>query len=349
MKLIVKGGRLDVDRLRNLLNTVLSKYNIDVEMIEESSRGNKQVIDVRIQLRNSVYYSPFHSQYYDREKDEFFESSGVYLSSPDYKFGRKARYAHFYHFALFNDTIAYIMGTLKAKGLIEDWQLKSAVLTVKDEHWRRDFPYEYLPQFDPAFRRPLSIVKRVKGIRIPNRRDHAIEVVKRLPGYVDTGKLSPRDIPRFVDTLETFTSIKHLYNSYPKTLDEVEPLTRAYIILELGEEKGNEIIADRGMNAVAEYREKVLNWLETVSIKDKKFRKYISILTEELVKDLDRYSRKVGEVVEETLKDTDSAGFPFGLAKHLVYKPYIPDEVKNYDLEKLVESREKRIGVSYQQ
>lgn len=347
MELYIEGEKINTRELEKLLNNVLSKYNIQVDLTEYKWRG-KQVVNIKIKLINPVHFASTFSLIYNERQDKLLRGTGMYINAPREEFGTKKPFPHFYHIALLNDIIAYIMESLKDNGYISNWVFQSSIMTVKSRDWRRYFQYKYYPQYDPAFKKPLTYSKTIKGVRITSRLDQALNTIQRLPKYIETGKLSPRDIPKFVETLAVFTGIQYFYRPRPNELKEVSPLIRAYLITNMGREEAENFIKELNGKDISDYEDRVKSFLEKVStVKDTKFQKFLNTLVDEITEDLGKAMAIKGSVADHRVMDTDDAGFPYGLAVKLRKTPYIPEEVKNFDIKKLItrEGRREKVAV----
>ena len=336
LELVIEGGRIKFDELKRLLTTVFSKYNMELYMGERVERG-KQVITINVRLTKPIPYAVNFSQIYNEQRDKFFKKQGLYITIPREEYGFRAIFPHYYHFAILNDSIAYIMESMKNKGYVRNWYLKSSIAKINGVDWRKDFPYKYYPQFDPAFKRPLIYTKKLKGIRITSRLDQAYELVKRIPKYIESGKLSPKDIPKLIETLSFLTGITHFYREPPTTLGEVPPLVRAYIASIEGISNVEELVNKVRENGVEYYMKEIERFLSKVeTVNDEKFQAFLKDLVYEVSWDLSVAMTTKGSVADQKVKDTDEAGFPYGLAVRLMKRPYVPEEIRNFDVRRLV-------------
>ena len=336
MKIIIKNKRIDVYKFSNLVNKIVNEYNINVKMVEEPSM-KKQVISVYPELIESVKYSPLFSQFYDERRLAVAEQTGELERNPKMKFGIKMKYLHWYHWALLNDVITYILDKLGA-----DYEIRTAVGRYKGwQEWRHQINLDYYPQFDPAFnKRNARVIKRFKGVPIYADREKMLKALDEVDTAIESGILSPADLPKLEEEILQFTRASHYYEglTVPETLREEKPHYRAWLILKHGDDAYTiyQYMAETKKNEEYENLEK---WLARADPKSDLFKKYLKIWKDEVTLDIEWAIDHYGPY-EEILRDKDDAGFPYALAKSLRTKPFEP-KIEPQELKKLLKEEEK--------
>jgi len=325
---IITVVKLDAKKLNEMLNRVLNEYNISVKVVPEKPSNGKYVLNVYAELINPVKYSAYFSQVYDPQKVRTAENLGEFMRKPKLKFGILSKVLHWYHWAMLNDTVTYILDTL---GI--DYKIRSGAGTYRGwDEWRRQLRHlVYMPELDPAFLKRVSEpVKTVYGIEIFRDRAKMLGSLGIIEVKLRAGSIVPIAIERLEDEILEATRAATLYEGThsPNELREHKPKFRAWMKLKYGE-KAEDVLRFMTSDEVDEEYGELEEFLNSVDTKNPLFWKYFEIWKKELEDDIDRAAFKYG-YFEMELRDKDDAGFPLELAKRLLKEPFKPniDEVE---------------------
>ena len=332
--------KINPRRLEMLLNRILNEYNIKVYVTELPST-KRQELKIAPELIKPVKYSPLFSQMYDERRVEIAERTGEFEANPKAKFGVKMKVLHWYHWALLNDVLTYLLDSLGAKYVI-----KTAVGTYSGwRAWRHQIDIDYYPQFDPAFnKRNTRVIKKFKGVPIYADRAKMLDAIDDVDIAVKAGTLKPVDIPELEEEILSITRAADYYAgiTVPESLEEAKPHVRAWYRARYGEDADSKYHYASEEEKDREYNT-LIEWLRRVDPDSDEFRAYLRIWKEEVKKDIAWAAREYGSY-EEVLRDSDDAGFPYGLAKSLKTTPFKP-EITRSDLNSLVETQKEEESV----
>jgi len=324
---VITNIPINAKKLEELLNKVLNEYNISVRVVPEESSGNKYVLNVYAELINPVKYSAYFSQFFDPQKIQTAEQLGEFSRKPKLRFGILSKTLHWYHWAMLNDTLTYILDTLDV-----DYKIKSGVGTFSGwDEWRWQLRHiTYMPEFDPAFLKRVSKpIKTVYGVEIFRDRAKMMESLGIIEVKLRAGSITPVAIVRLEDEILEATKAATLYEGVhsPSSLSDHKPRFRAWMKLKYGENAEN-ILRFMTQDEIDEEYGELEEFLNSVDTKNQLFWKFFEIWMKELKDDIDRAAFKYG-YFEIELRDKDDAGFPLELVKKLLKEPFKPNIDEN--------------------
>jgi len=322
---VILDTPIDAEKLKELLNRVLNEYNISV-YVASKRVGNKYVLHVNAELIKPVKYSPRFSQVYD------YQSAGS-LADPKQRFGALSKVLHWYHWALLNDTLTYMLDKLGV-----DYKIKSAAGTFKGwKEWRQQLNLPYDPEEDPAFlKRVAEPVKSVYGIKVYADRAKMLESLKDVEKKLRSGSVTPAIVEELEEAILEATKAAELYEGIhaPSSLGDHMPRIRAWMKLKYGE-KAEDMLRFMTAEEVEEEYDELEEFLNSVDSKSPAFQRYLTLWIKELEEDIERAALNHG-YFETVLMDKDDAGFPLELAKRLLKEPFKPN-IDEAEIRRLLE------------
>jgi len=332
MKIVVDAP-IDAEKLKELLNKVLNEYNISVNVVPEPEKASdgRYVYYVYAELINPVKYSAYFSQVYDQHKVRTAEQLGLFLRNPKLKFGVSSKVLHWYHWAMLNDTLTYILDRLGV-----DYEIRSAAGKFRGwREWREQLKHlTYDPELDPAFRKRVAEpVKSVHGVNLYEDIAKMIESLKTVEKKLLNGPLAPSAIEEIEEAILEVTKASTFYEGIhsPASLREHKPRFRAWMKLKYGD-RAESVLQFMTSDEIDEEYSDLEDFLNSVDSKSTAFQRYLSLWIEELELDLIFAGANYGFFVEK-LEDKDDAGFPLELAKKLLTEPFKPNiddtEIRN--------------------
>jgi len=331
---VITNVQLNAKKLNEMLNKVLNEYNISVRVVPEESSGDRYVLNVYAELINPVKYSAYFSQVYDPQKVRTAEQLGEFLRKPKLKYGVSSKVLHWYHWAMLNDTLTYILDTLGV-----DYKIKSGVGTFRGwKEWREQLKHlVYKPELDPAFLKRVSEpVKSVYGIEIFRDRAKMMDSLGVIEVKMRAGSITPAAIEKLEEEILEATRASTLYEGVhsPSSLSDHKPRFRAWMKFKYGE-KAEDMLHFMTQDEIDEEYGELEEFLDSVDTKNQLFWKFFEIWKKELEDDIDRAAFHYG-YFEEELRDRDDAGFPLELAKRLLREPFRPS-IDESELRRLLE------------
>ena len=331
MRIIVRNMKLDVQKLSELVNSIVNNYNISVKMVEEPALGRQEIV-VQPTLMKPVKYSPYFSQFYDERRAEIAEKMGEFEAKPKMKFGMKMIYLHWYHWALLNDVLTYILDSIGA-----DYEIRTAAGKYRGwSEWRGQLKLPYNPELDPAFlKRVTEPVERFKGVPIYADREKMLDALGEVDVAIEAGVMKPIDIPDLEEKILEATRAKSYYEGIPvpESLRDCKPHFRAWLKMQYGEE-AESVYSSLDEDARDVEYSTLMEWLDEVDPKSEEFKKYLRMWKEEVKRDIDWAITQYGKY-EAVISDKDDAGFPLELARSLLTTPFKPG-IEQSEVKKVV-------------